>query len=94
MERCTGIWHLQLDADEWFEDCQPLIRIMQQEQLNQYEFILLIVRNLKKPGNMEQYADFNNARIFRIQDDISFVGRIHEIPRKKKYEAEKQCDRI
>lgn len=83
LERCTGIWHLQLDADEWFEDCQPLIRIMQQEQLNQYEFILLIVRNLKKPGNMEQYADFNNARIFRIQDDISFVGRIHEIPRKK-----------
>lgn len=81
LERCTGIWHLQLDADEWFEDCQPLIYIMEREIKEQYEFILLTIRNLRQTENLQNYTDFQAGRIFRIKENICYMGRIHEMPR-------------
>ena len=80
LDRCTGKWHLQLDADEWFEDCQPFINLMQAPKLNEYQFILPVLRNYRLLGNTEQYSDFSTARLFRLGIGIRYSGSIHEVP--------------
>lgn len=80
LDRCTGVWFMWLDADEWLdEDVSELIRFMKSPRLwRQCVQARLTIRNYAKENDFHEYSDFRVVRIFRTDQGVRFEGAIHE----------------
>ena len=45
MEKCTGLWYLTIDADEYLDDATELIAFLTGPLANQTDIATLVVRN-------------------------------------------------
>ena len=78
LEKATGEWFMFLDDDEWFTDVQEFIDFFQSGEYKNYGYAHYLTRNFYDP-ECTQYADCWVTRMFRRDDDIRYVGKVHEI---------------
>lgn len=82
LNRCTGKWHLQLDADEWLSaDYQELIDFCHSPQFKTYHTASIRIQNHYGQTEDSNYSEFTTERLFRISSGFRFVGQIHESPK-------------
>lgn len=79
LDRCTGVWFMWLDADEWLdENITELVEFLENPQnWNRYGSAYLTIRNYGTEA-MRDYSDFYTCRLFRNDQGIRFEGAIHE----------------
>lgn len=78
MDRCTGIWYMTLDADEWLaEDIQPLLDFLQGPDGKKYNYAYLCMCNYLS-DDWERTTDFLAGRLVKMRTGIRYVGAIHE----------------
>ena len=78
LKAATGQWFMFLDDDEWFEDTQGIIDFFNSGDCDNYSVACYKIRNyLDFSGQKykERYAD----RILRVNSELRFEHRIHEI---------------
>lgn len=81
LDHCTGVWHLQIDADEWLcEDYRELIHFCKNPKCRKYTTAALRIRNYFSENIGQPFNDFTTERIFRIASGCRFVGKVHESP--------------
>ncbi len=72
-----GEWFLYLDDDEWFVDCEEIVRFFRSGEYRSYGSADYIQRNfLDEDGS--QYTDAWVGRMIRIEEDTHFASKIHE----------------
>lgn len=74
LDMARGEWFLYLDADEWCESVDDMIRFFSRPQ--KVDFATLKIRSYA--GNLTDYQDFRPTRIFRRTPGRRFTGPIHE----------------
>lgn len=79
LDRCTGVWFMWMDADEWLEtDIAELVDFLTQvENWNRYGAAYLTIRSYTTEA-LKEYSDFYTCRMFRNGEGIRFEGAIHE----------------
>lgn len=78
MDRCTGVWYMGLDADEWLdENFQPLLDYIQGPAGQAYQNAYVCERNYVS-DDMEHYTDFFAGRLVRMDTGLRYQGAIHE----------------
>ncbi len=82
MERCSGIWYMSIDCDEWVDpDIEGYVTFLTaRERFQEFDFASVIIRNyntaeLAAGGG---YADFLAVRLLRLSTGIRYEGNIHE----------------
>ena len=82
MERCSGIWYMSIDCDEWVDpDIEGYVAFLTaRERFQEFDFASVIIRNyntaeLAAGGG---YADFLAVRLLRLSTGIRYEGNIHE----------------
>lgn len=78
LKRASGEWFLFLDDDEWFVEVQELIDFFLSGEYKQYGYANYLVRSFCNT-EYTQYEDGWVTRVFRINEDTEFVGKVHEI---------------
>lgn len=80
LDRCSGTWHLAVDADEWLdEDVSQLTDFLRSPEIGQkYSSCALIIRNYTSADLKGDYSDFLGARMFRRSAGVRYEGAIHE----------------
>lgn len=82
LDRCHGLWHLQVDADEYLEDCAELVAFLRSESVRKFELGVVVQRNYESEEMFEDdYSDFHALRLLRRDTGARFEGSIHEVPR-------------
>ena len=79
MDRCSGVWYLSIDADEWLDkNIEELVSFLKADR--PFEWASLHIFNYDTPEleNGGAYADFITIRMARMSTGIRFEGRIHE----------------
>lgn len=78
LERSQGEWFMYIDDDEWLEDVSPIIAFFQSGEYRKYNYAIYTVRNYT---NLEGtcWADTLQGRMFPVNKDTRFVGKIHEM---------------
>lgn len=88
LKRAKGEWFLFLDDDEWFVEYDGLIEFFASEECKKYGSANYIVRSFVDV-DYKKYQDGWVTRLFRIEEDTKFVGKVHELYQpvrgKKKY---------
>lgn len=82
LDRCTGEWHMQVDADEYLDgDFRQLIAFLKSKEAKQRNLAYITQRNYNTIEMLEgDYSDFLAPRMLRIPSGIKYVGTIHEVP--------------
>lgn len=78
LEKAQGEWFMFLDDDEWFTDVQEFIDFFQSGEYKEYGYAHYLTRNFYDP-ECTQYGDCWVTRMFRRDEDIRYVGKVHEI---------------
>lgn len=80
LDRCTGAWILNLDADEWMdEDSRTLVAFLRDvNNWNQYGGVAIDLRSYVSEDFSAGYTEFAALRMFRRDLHIRYVGAIHE----------------
>lgn len=77
LKLAKGQWFMYIDDDEWFEDVDELVDFFNSDLEKNYSSASYVVRNyISMKG--DAYSEGVVGRIFRISDDMQFVGRVHE----------------
>lgn len=79
MDRCSGVWYLTIDCDEWLDpNIKEIISFMRKKHT--YIFGGVIIRNYKSPepdaGGM--YLDSYACRVVKMSEGKRYRGAIHE----------------
>lgn len=79
LERCTGVWYLTVDADEWLDaDISQLVTFLHSEEAKCNDEARVIQRNYAD-RDLEEYTDFFAARMGRMRDGkLRYFAPIHE----------------
>ncbi len=78
MERCEGEWYLTMDADEWFEDVEPLVSFLNSDDQKNYDFVSSVQRNYQNK-ELTDYGDFFVVRMGRMRNGaLRYQSPIHE----------------
>ena len=77
LDRATGEWFMYVDADEFFQNCDPLINFFNSGEYKKYNAATFIQRNYSSVS-MEMYSDFNAPRLSKIHPETRFEFAIHE----------------
>ena len=77
---CKGDWILILDADEILQNPDELIRILQSDDIDNYNSIGIYQKNLLNGMDLEDYSITNVFRLLKRSDKFKFEGTIHEQP--------------
>lgn len=77
IKRATGEWFLFLDDDEWFVDPTNLICFFQSGEYKKYGFADYLVRSFTD-ASWENYGDVWVTRLFQLEKDTRFIGKVHE----------------
>lgn len=81
LDRCTGVWFMWMDADEWLDtDWSDLKEFLNQvENWNQYGLVDMKIRSYVSEDIIQgDYSDFRTCRMFRRDLGLRFEGAIHE----------------
>lgn len=80
LDRCSGVWHLQLDADEWLDESTYELEVFlrQFDSAKQYVGAAVVVRNYTKPDLSGDFSEVLIGRLLRRASGIRFTGTIHE----------------
>lgn len=82
LDRCTGKWHLQIDADEWLsDDYEELVLFCHSKQFQTCHTAGILIRNHYSENLSESISEFTTERLFRISSGFRFQGRVHEAAR-------------
>lgn len=85
LDRCTGKWHLQIDADEWLsDDYEELIQFCHSKEFNICHAADLRIQNHYLEDLSDEGSEFTTERLFRINSGFRFQGKVHEAPRPPK----------
>lgn len=77
LKRASGEWFMYLDDDEWFVDAEEIVNFFKSGEYNSFAYATYIVRNFTD----QEYAHYSEdwtTRLVSIEDDVRFVGKIHE----------------
>lgn len=78
MDRCSGKWHLTLDADEWLdEDIRELVGFLKEKKVTEL-CAGVIIRNYRFQAGGDDYTEFMGIRVLRMSTDLRYEGKIHE----------------
>ncbi len=81
LERCTGVWFMQLDTDEYLDpDIDELVGFLTDPRSEKYDAASVVIRNyfsfdFDVNGD---YSTFSPSRISRRRPERKFVGAVHE----------------
>lgn len=78
LEKACGEWFMFIDDDEWLEDASPIISFFRTGEYKKYRSANYTVRSYTNP-EMTYWVDTLQARLFPIEKETRFVGRIHEM---------------
>ncbi len=78
LKRAKGEWFLFLDDDEWFVETEDIIQFFQSGEYKQYGYANYQVRNFMNI-DYTKYHDAWVTRMFCIEKDTEFKGKVHEI---------------
>ena len=78
MDRCSGEWHLSIDADEWLdEDVSQLVGFLKKK--NHPEMVGgLTVRNYFTADDDSLHSEFLGLRLAYMPAGLRYMGAIHE----------------
>ena len=77
VRRANGKWFLYLDDDEWFAECDELIKFFKSGKYKKYGSANIKVRNFSNP-EYTKYTDGWVTRLFYLDGETRFEGRVHE----------------
>lgn len=77
LEKAHGQWFMYIDDDEWLEDASPIIDFFRTGAYRKYRSAYYTVRSYTNPEG-SRWVDTLLARLFLIEKDTRFEGRIHE----------------
>ncbi len=81
LEKCTGIWHMYIDADEYLdEDIEEIVSFLKNEKNHtNYTLASVVQRNyITADISNAQYGDFMATRLARVNKIHRFINEIHE----------------
>lgn len=78
LEKARGKWFLYLDDDEWFEDVSEIVDFFRCGEYRKYGQAVYTQRNYSEPDG-SVYSDLLVTRVIRLEPDIRFIYRIHEM---------------
>ncbi len=78
LEQARGKWFLYLDDDEWFEDVSEIVDFFRYGEYRKYGQAVYAQRNYSEPDG-SVYSDLLVTRVIRLEPDIRFMYRIHEM---------------
>ncbi|MHC1724155.1 MAG: glycosyltransferase [Aminipila sp.] len=78
LKKATGKWFMYMDADECFEDTKELEEFFLSGEYKKYRNATYIVRNYLSLNNKNHYHDSHVTRMYRMDKELKFKGRIHE----------------
>lgn len=85
LDRCTGKWHLQIDADEWLsDDYEELIYFCHSKEFKTYHAAAIRIQNHYSEDFSAPGSEFTTERLFRISAGFRFQGKVHESARPPK----------
>lgn len=88
LKMAKGQWFMYIDDDEWFENVDELVEFFNSDEESKYTSASYVVRNyINMKGTA--YSEGVVGRIFRINDEMEFIGKVHEQIRRPEG-AEKQ----
>lgn len=77
LKMAKGQWFMYIDDDEWFENVDELVEFFNSPEESKYTSASYVVRNyINMKGTA--YSEGVVGRIFRIDEDMEFVGKVHE----------------
>ena len=77
IDAAKGEWFLVLDADEWLDDPEELIRFFNSGDCDKYWTCSFLVRNYSDLRG-KNYNDYHGCRIFRMHPGIHYQNKVHE----------------
>lgn len=79
LDRCSGKWHMQLDADEWLcDDYEELIHFCHSPGFKICDTASLRIQNYHSDKLEDSFTEFTAERLFRIDSGFRFIGKVHE----------------
>ena len=78
MNRCSGKWHLHIDADEWLDDDFSELTAFLHKHKNPAKSGIVVQRNYTTSDTEGEYRDFYALRLVRMVPGLRFQGAIHE----------------
>ncbi len=80
MERCSGVWYLSVDADEYLdENMEELVAVMRDAYSLQFDICTVVIRNyLTNDWERGGYSDFSAVRVYRMDTGVRYSGAVHE----------------
>ena len=77
LKMAKGQWFMYIDDDEWFENVDELVAFFNSKEEEKYTSASYVVRNyISMKG--DAYSEGVVGRIFRIEEGMEFVGKVHE----------------
>ena len=76
VKNAYGQWLLFLDDDEFFIDSEGIVNLFLSGQYKEYDFGSYKIRNYKDYEG-ETYSDSDVWRMFKLDGQMHFVGKIH-----------------
>lgn len=80
VERCSGVWYMSVDADEWFNgDAKELLAFSKIKDLKD-DIAGYVIRNCKSEEReaSDDYMDFTAIRMMRLSAGLRYKDCIHE----------------
>lgn len=77
LDRAKGEWFMFVDADEFFQSCDPLISFFNSGEYKKYNAATFVQRNYGSVS-MTTFSDFNAPRLSKIHPGTRFEFAIHE----------------
>nr|WP_315024622.1 glycosyltransferase family 2 protein [uncultured Aminipila sp.] len=78
LKKAKGKWFMYMDADEWFDDTNEIEQFFLSGEYKKYKNATYLVRNYMTLKNNKHYHDSPVTRMYRMDKDLKFKGRIHE----------------
>lgn len=78
LKRAKGEWFMFLDDDEWFVEYDELIDFFKSGEYKHYGRANYTIRNFVDV-EYKRYNDTWGSRLFHIDEDSEFVGKVHEL---------------
>lgn len=78
LEKAKGEWFLYIDADEWFEKVDLIIKFLNSQESDGYNDACFILKNYDSFNRSGNFTEEYIKRLFRIMPGRKFQGTIHE----------------
>lgn len=79
LDRCTGVWYLTVDADEWLEDISPLKEFLTGPDGKKYTMVTSIQRNYRDQAQKTYTDSFVIRMAKRMGGALRYKDPIHEV---------------